>query len=324
MGASESLERFERHRVAVRARLRAAVAAGEARRAGPGSVSWRINREIVVVIGWGRAILLQLAHPLVAAGVADHSMFRGDRLAGFRRLFSTVRAMLALTFGDEEDAVAAAAAINVIHDRVAGTLGEAAGPFAAGTAYSAHDPELLRWVHATLLDSLPRAYELFVGPLEPGDRDRYGAEGLVMAPLLDIPGGLLPASAGALDRYMQQMLAAGPIHVGGQARALARGVLHPPLSGALWPAFRPVRLATIGLLPGPLREAYGFRWSAREAGALKRWALAIRSGRRMLPRALREWPSARRAARLDRASRSWCLELGAWWALGAWVLVRSA
>jgi uncharacterized protein (DUF2236 family) len=284
---------FDVHREAVRARLREAAAAGRRTRSGPGSITWQINREIVVVAGWGSAILLQLAHPLVAEGVARHSTFRGHPFAGFERLFATVGAMLSLTFGDDEEAVAAAAAINVVHDRVAGRLEAPSGGFAAGTPYSAHDPELLRWVHATLLYALPRTYGLLVGPLPSAARDMYCLEATGMEALLGIPAGYLPSSGRALDAYLDAMLARGPIEATATSRALARAVLYPPMSGLLWPMFRPVRLITIGLLPPTLREAYGFRWTAREARALGRWAAVIRGVRRLAPPPLREWPAAR-------------------------------
>ena len=109
---------LERHRAAVRARL----LRSDHVRAGPESITWKVNREVIVVAGWGRAILLQLAHPAVAAGVHDHSSFRGSLLSSFRRLHSTVRAMLSLTFGDTEQMITAAAGINAIHDRVRGRV----------------------------------------------------------------------------------------------------------------------------------------------------------------------------------------------------------
>src|SRR5690349_13356441 len=148
---------------AIRARLRES----GLRRAGPGSVSWTINREIVVVAGWGRAVLLQLAHPAVAAGVHHHSAFRGSVRATVSRMHSTVGAMLSITFGREERMIAAAARIDAIHDRV------------HGRGYSAHDPELQRWVHATLLDSSLDTYERLVGSLTDEQRDRYCAEAAI-------------------------------------------------------------------------------------------------------------------------------------------------
>ncbi|HWP77123.1 MAG TPA: oxygenase MpaB family protein, partial [Methylomirabilota bacterium] len=142
----------------------------------PHGVAWRIHRERVLLAGWGRAILLQLAHPMVARGVAEHSGFATDRWGRVRRLHRTLHAMLALTFGPAEGAGAAAARINAIHDRVHGRLDHAAGGEHAGAPYSAHDPALLAWVHATLLDSFLGAYRLFVGPLDTVEADRYCLE----------------------------------------------------------------------------------------------------------------------------------------------------
>lgn len=286
-------EGFERHVAAVRARLERARADGLAH-AGPGSITWRVNRERIVVVGWGRAILLQLAHPLVAAGVADHSTFRANPLAPVQRLHSTIGAMLSLTFGDEDEMVAAAAGINTIHDRVFGRAASGAGAIAAGTEYSAHDPELLRWVHATLLESIPLVYERFVGPLRAEERDRYCAEAALMEPLLGIPTGFLPSDVAALDQYLRRMFEAGHIAVSDTARTLGRDVLYPRFSNLAWPAIRPVRLFTIGTLPPAIREQYGFRWTPRDARALARWERWIRRAVRTMPAAMRYWPAARR------------------------------
>jgi uncharacterized protein (DUF2236 family) len=283
---------FERHREAVRARLASAGLSASA----PGTVSWRINREIIVVAGWGRAILLQFAHPLVASGVNDHSSFRGSLLSSVRRLQSTLGAMQSLTFGDEEEAIAAAAGINAIHDRVYGRLAGRVGLYPAGERYSAHDPELLRWVHATLLESVPMTYELLVGPLTREDRDRYCDEAAIMEPMLDIPRGLLPRNTDQLGDYMRGMMHGGRIAVSETSRGLARAVLFPPRWQLLWPAFRAVQLITIGLLPPGIREAYGFRWHACDVDAFVRWTRALRHVQHALPPVLREWPRARRAA----------------------------
>ena len=292
---------LDRHRAAVRARL---LDAGVVR-SDPGTVTWKVNREIVVVAGWGRAILLQLAHPLIAAGVADHSSFRGSLITRFKRLSSTVGAMLSLTFGSDEEAISAAAGINLIHDRVSGRLGEAVDELHAGVRYSAHDPELLRWVHATLLESIPLTYELLVGTLTAGERDRYCAEAAIVEPLLDIPEGLLPRNSAQLDGYVQEMLLSRRLTVSATSRALARDVLFPPRWRLIWPAFRPLQLITIGLLPPVIREGYGFSWTARDARALTRWTSALRRVHDAAPRLVREWPASRRhaAAGLPRATR---------------------
>src|SRR5690348_18238702 len=76
-------------------------------------VSWTVHRERLLLLGWGRAILLQFAHPLIARAVFEHSGFRGDPLGGWRRLQRTVSAMLFLTFGSERQAGQAAGRIKI-------------------------------------------------------------------------------------------------------------------------------------------------------------------------------------------------------------------
>jgi uncharacterized protein (DUF2236 family) len=264
------------------------------RRAGPGSVTWKINREIVVVAGWGRAILMQLAHPLVAAGVSDHSHFDRGLTSSLARLASTIGAMLSLTFGSEDEAVDAAAGINRIHDRVLGHLSEQAGAFAAGTPYSAHQAELLRWVHLTLLESIALTYELLVGPLSSEERDRYCEEAAIMEPLLDIPPGTLPRRWSEVSPAIAAVVERQHVARTSRTRVLGRHLLYPRGAVMLWPALRPVRLITVGLLSATFREIYGFSWTARDARALHRWTGGIRTLRGAVPAALREWPSARR------------------------------
>ena len=290
---------IERHRAAVRARLLRA----DHVRAGPGSTTWKINREMIVVAGWGRAILLQMAHPAVAAGVQGHSSFRGSLLGSLRRMRSTVRAMLSITFGDTEQMISAAAGINAIHDRVRGRVREG-----AGETYSAHDPELQRWVHATLLESMPLAYELLVGPLTRRERDRYCSEGAIMEPLLGMPAGWLPRDSAQLDAYMRETLAGGSLVFTDTSRALARAVLYPPHWYVAWPAFRAMQLLTIGSLPASIRGAYGLEWRARDERALARWTTMLRASQRLVPPAARQWPMARR--RIPEASGEFSLRVG--------------
>jgi len=258
----------------------------------PDSIAREINREAVVLLGWGRAILLQLAHPLVAAAIADHSDFRGGQMAYLRRAHRTIRAMLALTYGTDDEARRAAGRINAIHGEVSGTLGETVGVFPACTRYSASDPHLLSWVHATLVESIPLAYEQFVRPLTQAEKDWYCAETADSAPLFGIPEDRPPRNVRDLDRYMRAMIASGEVCVTDRARALARGLLHPPL---VWPArrlFGIARLATIGILPPDIRCAYGFEWDDRRERRFQRTASAIRRVRPFVPPVLREWPTS--------------------------------
>lgn len=260
-------------------------------------VAWRIHRERILLAGWGRAILLQIAHPQVAQGVAEHSAFTAEPWGRLRRLHRTLSSMLALTFGTDAEATATAARINAIHDRVHGRLGAPAGGAPAGTPYSAHDPALLAWVHATLLDSFLLAYRCFVGPLDEADADRYCAEASGIEPRLGIPPGRLPRTVAQLSDYLDAMRASGAIEVTDTARSLSREIIAPPAPRVLRPALWLAALPAVGLLPPAIRAAYGLPWDARRERALRIVAAAARGALPLTPPGLRYWAAARRAER---------------------------
>jgi uncharacterized protein (DUF2236 family) len=254
----------------------------------------QVNGERLVVLGWGKAILMQLAHPLVAAGVAEHSAFRGSVTQGAARLYHTVSAMLSLTFGDEARREAALERIRSIHRIVRGRLAEAAGPFPAGAVYSAEDPALLLWVHATLLDATAEIYERLVAPLSTGERDALCEQS---TPLLVELGGdpsTAPRTWSALGAYMDQMQRSGVLVVTPAAREIGHAVLAPRAGG--WPA--PLsglhRLIEVGLLPAPIRRAYGFDWDETYQAKFERTLRVIRGVRRITPAPLARWRAARR------------------------------
>ncbi len=260
-------------------------------------VSWTIHREVVLLLGWARAILLQFAHPLVARGVADHSAFSREGLGRWRRLHRTLGAMLTLTFGSEPEVAATIARINGIHHRVRGHLDGREGRFESGHAYCAYDPTLLRWVHATCLDSFLLTYELFVAPLSAAQRDAYCAESADIEVALGMPAGYLPRAHAELARYLARMLESDEIAVSETARRLAADVIYPPLGWLGWPVTSLMRLTTIGLLPISIRRAYGFPWTPRRERVLLATAATVRRLLPLVPSLVREWPIARRAAR---------------------------
>lgn len=264
-------------------------------------VAETIHAERALLLGWGSAILLQFAHPLVARGVADHSGFRQSLTAPWRRLHRTLDVMLALTFGGEAGAARAARAINAVHDRVHGTLLGAEGPYAPGAQYSAHDPALLTWVHATCLHAFMAAFERYVRPLTPEERDHYCAESAAIEPLLGIPPGRLPRSQAALQAYLDAMLGSERIVVTDTARRLARALLHPPGLRWLGPLAWLYRVVAIAFLPPAVRQAYGFRWAARDRVAERVLTTVVRGALPLLPSRFRHWPAARAARRAGRA-----------------------
>lgn len=264
---------------------------------GPDSVAWRLNRESMLLLGAGpRALLLQLAHPQVAAGVDEHSDFRADPWA---RLQATLRSYLAIVYGTTTAARAEIRRLNELHRSI------------RGTGYAARDPELSLWVHATLVDTTIVAYDAWIEPLPRDARERYYAETLPIGRAFGVPADLLPPDLAAFDDYIGAMLApAGPVRVSPVARELAWHVLNPPLgpvlpplaampyvaySWTLWPA--------LALLPPAVREEYGFRWGPLER-AVGAWLLAgWRFWRPLVPVSLRQMPKAlaadRRVAGLD-------------------------
>jgi uncharacterized protein (DUF2236 family) len=256
-----------------------------------GSIAQRVNAERVVLFGWSRAILLQLAHPLIAAGVAEHSSFRGGPLAAASRLHHTVRSMLALTFGDPARHEEALDVIRTIHRRVNGRLPVSVGRFPEGTPFSAEDPDLLLWVHATLLDSLPLIYERLVGTIDDAERDAYCAQSAGVAVALGARGADVPRTWAKLRGYLDTMYASDAIVVGPQARQVASAVLAPPLAAFVAPVAWANRVVTVGLLPPHIREQYGF--AATGNLQLERTLSVIRTARRLTPDRLALWPEAR-------------------------------
>lgn len=259
------------------------------------SVAWKINAEVVLLLGWSPAILLQVAHPLVAAGVTQHSQFLTDPAGRPGRLWRTLNVMFDLTFGMPPEVQRAADAINAVHDRVNGRLSTAAGPFSAGQRYSAHDPELLRWVHCTMLEVFPRTYRLYVGPLSDAEWDRYCAEASRVEPLLGLPDGYLPNSRAALRSYLHEMLNNGTIAVSEESRVLGHEILHPRMPLPLLPLRPFFQLPMVGLLPPSVRAAYGFMWDRRRERLMQDSARLVRPLLALTPSLLRHWPAARRA-----------------------------
>jgi len=256
------------------------------------TVGRKVNGERAVVLGWGRALLLQLAHPLVAAAVGDYSRFHHGAGGYLRRVRGTIGAMLDLTFAPEAEARAVVARINAIHDEVHGTLREPVGMFAAGTPYSARDPRLLIWVHVTLIESIVLAYDQFVEPLAPDERDTYAREAAWLAIELGVPASDLPRTFADVQAAVARTLASGEIAVGPTARSLS-GALLSPLGPLASPLFNVTRLLTIGLLPDAARAAYGFDWDARRAESYRRAVAFVAGLRRRLPAVLTEWRQAR-------------------------------
>ncbi|MDS0477063.1 oxygenase MpaB family protein [Natrinema sp. 1APR25-10V2] len=245
---------------------------------GPDSIMWRVSREKVLLLSGVSTILLQFAHPLVAAGVAEHSRFDASPIGRFRRTFDFVHAII---FGDADAAIEAALTIREIHGQVTGTLEEDVGPFVAGERYAAATPELLLWVHATLIDQALTAYETYVAPLPETEQAEYYQESKVFGRLLGIPEEAYPETLADFYDYYERMLVE-ELTVGTQGKKLQRtlfrqGHVFGPLYAFLG----------AGTLPDSVRAEFQLPWSPRRQRIFEAVCALARSVVRSLPARLR-------------------------------------
>ena len=255
----------------------------------PESVAWRVSGEGALLLGGGRALILQVAEPRVAAGVARFSSYRE---APWRRLYRTIDVTTRIVFGDGPESPEAAAGLRRVHEGIHGRDD-------SGRAYRALDPRLLMWVQATLLDTSLLIYDRYVRPLSDDERAAYYEEMKPVGEAYGIPRRRMPRDWAAFRDYFDEMIENG-LRITPATRDVADSVLSPalPLPARLpaRPAVEALRLLTVGTLPEALRESLGLEW-----GPLRERLLAASQGtiRRLLPLTpgpLHKFPAARRAA----------------------------
>src|SRR3954471_2813173 len=177
---------------------------------GPDAVIRRVNGEGALLLGGGRAVLMQIAHPSVARGVAEHSDFQRDP---FGRLVATLNTMTSVVFGDSARSQRAVAGMNAVHARV------------KGDGYNATDPELLLWVYATLIDTALDIHRRFLRPLGSAEAAQFYAESMAVAEVLGVPKPIQPPTLSAFHQYVGRMI--DTLEVSDEARRQAEVVLHP-------------------------------------------------------------------------------------------------
>ena len=237
----------------------------------PDSAIRRLGGESIILLGGGRALLMQIAHPQVARGVAEHSSFQRQR---WQRLLRTLRPTFAIAFGTREQALAAAAGVNRLHESV------------TGAGYAATDPELLRWVLATLIDTTLDSYQRFVRPLRPGQPDAYYDDMLCFGELLGVRRQTMPADLGSFHHYVAETVES--LEITDEARELSRQIFR--VTPGPWAVMWPLRELTAGLLPPRLREQFGLDWGPRRESALRALGCASRAVVPLLPGSVRRPP----------------------------------
>jgi uncharacterized protein (DUF2236 family) len=201
------------------------------------------NSLLTPFLGGGPAVLLQVAHPLVAAGVVHHSDYRRDL---WHRLACTLRALYLIAYGTKKEAERAGEVVQAVHANIHGKTQLQLGCFAPGTPYSASDPELMLWVHATLVEASLTVYQRFVRALLPEDQERYYQEMALVARLFGVPAAVIPPSLADFRDYFAAEVASERITVTAPAREVAAVILDAPLPAPMRVLVPAHRLSTLG------------------------------------------------------------------------------
>jgi uncharacterized protein (DUF2236 family) len=241
---------------------------------GPDSVSWQVHKEVTVLFGGARALLMQAAHPLVVAGANQTGMYERNP---WKRLQRTLILTYTMTFGTRAEADAAAAKINEVHTRINGV------DRVTGKPYDALDPELLLYVHACLVDSALRFEQLTIGRLDDAGRQRFHEEQMLAAELCLVPRDAIPPTVPALRAWLADFDDRGEIQVTEGARRVLELFLEPPAEAEWRPILKGVSRLAFATLPPTLREQYGLPF-----GPLKRASAAttfplIRAAHGLIP-----------------------------------------
>jgi uncharacterized protein (DUF2236 family) len=275
------------------ARTRAPLKKSDAGLFGPESLSWQVHREAAVMLGGARALLMHAAHPLVVAGARQTQMYTQDP---WTRLERTLRLNYLVTFGSKTQAEATARHINQIHERINGV------DEVTGLPYNALDPELLLWVHASLVDTALVMERLVVGRLDDEGRQRFHEESMLQAEMLELPRSMIPPTVEDLRAYLDEVMASGILRRTDGSEAVGSLIMNPPPETPQRPLWRLISFWSFGLLPKPVREdVYSVGWNPLQEAAMRVSLEAVKRLRPLAPSELRLIPPARSAE--DRLSR---------------------
>ena len=245
---------------------------------GPQSMSWRINREAALFLGAGRAALLQLAHPWVAAALEQHSTVMSRPIARFHNTFRIVFAMI---FGSLDQALAASRNLYALHTRIRGEMVEDIAAYRRGSHYEANEITALRWVYATLVESAVLAHECVMPALTPRELADYYDESKTLAALFGLPVAALPVDWPAFVTYCREMERSNQLGVSGTARTMAHNLLAGAGSWIKPPHW--YRALTTEWLPERFRSEFQLDFGSADLRAAER-------ARRRLPQLYRKLP----------------------------------
>ncbi|MGH7813711.1 MAG: oxygenase MpaB family protein [Candidatus Binataceae bacterium] len=260
----------------------------------PGSILWDNLSDWRILLGGGRALVLQTAHPIVAAGVGEHSNFAADP---WKRLWGTLEMYVGgVLFGWPGGSIAAAKRLRKLHERIKGTD-------TAGKPYDSLEPAVFHWVHATLVDGAVLIMRRFGIPLEGRQLDNFYAAMCEAGRMYGLRDSDMPPDWPRFRAYFDEMVRT-TLEDNDVVRQVLDALQHAPRPPTIsipdffwdwfiWPGVGHLgMLCTVGLLPPVLRERLEIQWSAAQEFELRLQAEIIRRTVPMLPAKLRMHPWA--------------------------------
>jgi uncharacterized protein (DUF2236 family) len=249
-----------------------------------GGITWRISGDARIFGASGYALLLQVTHPSVGAGVSQHSNFKEDP---WGRLLRTLDYTSSVVYGGPDLAWQVGRRVREMHKRIKGVRPD-------GERYYALEPGPYAWVHATLAESIVRAHNLFCRPaLTPAESSEFWAEWRRMGRLIGVRYEDLPDTWPGLLDYFDRMVddELGDTEAAQDVLTSLIAPTAPPLPGmrdwvwrvVSWPSTRAGSLATLGMLPPALRERLGVEWDEKRERRFRRMAAITQRARPLMP-----------------------------------------
>jgi uncharacterized protein (DUF2236 family) len=246
------------------------------------SVLRRVQEEKAVGLLYGqRALCIGALKPLNYVGTSDHTH---NKATPFKRLAHTGRMFETIMFGTRAEADRALTAVAGMHRRVTGALREDAGPWPAGSAYDAYDPELMWWTVAVMLDSAQWFYEHLVRPLDADEREALYADYVRFAELFGMPRDAAPEDHRAFRAWFDAELDGDRVHLTEEARYMGHAsAFQIPMPAVRQPAKRIHDALMLHSLPPRVRELYGLRPTAAQTAAARAVLALHPRVRRLVP-----------------------------------------
>ena len=221
----------------------------------------RLGSEPVLGLLLQRALVMEVAHAKVGAGVTHHSLFPSHPLT---RAWSTADVGLRLVWGNPDTARGAANQVYRFHDHVNGELPEPSPAWPHGSAYTAHDASLLLWVWATLVDLMQVAQERWIGALDAVEAEALYRDHCTFAGFFGIPVDIVPPDRSAFARYFEGVIEGNELLPTPTSTAMVNQVLWYRNWNLPAAAVRIPRVMAIGTLDTRIRERFGLELSAAD------------------------------------------------------------